>query len=201
MTIRSKWICSFAAGIVMSLGSAPMAYADDTDLFIANADPQVTGALPNILFVIDTSGSMTNEVLTQEAWNTNVDFEGCYRSNALYFSTAGVQPGCGSNNWIPKTSNRCAAAAEPLAVFGRYDDNFLAWRNRRGTSNDRWVRFDVSRERDAEIALSSARPMPASTAMAVRTPTLQTAAPGPGQRRTWRRPTGTRTTRSGTATG
>jgi len=145
MNTQSKWICSFTAGLLMSLGSAPMALADDTDLFIANVDPQITGAQPNIMFIIDTSGSMTNEVLTQEDWDTNLDFEGCYRSDALYFSTTGVQPGCGSNNWIPKSRNRCAAALPALANFGRYDDNFLAWRNRRGTRNDRWVRFDVSR--------------------------------------------------------
>ena len=140
-----KRICWLAVGLVLSLGAGPMAYADDTDLFIANADPQVTGALPNILFVIDTSGSMTSKVFTQSAWDTNLTFSGCYRSDAIYFSVTGVQPGCGSNNWIRKTANYCAASQQPLAAFGRYDDNMLAWRNRSGTNNDRWELIDPNR--------------------------------------------------------
>ena len=127
----------------MSLGSAPMAFADDTELFIANADPQVTGAQPNILFIMDTSGSMTSKVLTQVDWDPNTTFSGCFRSDALYFSTTGTQPSCGSDNYVLKTYNRCAAMTHPRASFGRYDDNFLAGYNRRGTRRDRWVPIDA----------------------------------------------------------
>jgi len=146
MNNASKHLGWVATGLLLSLGSGPMALADDTDLFIANADPAVTGALPNILFVMDTSGSMRTEVKTQENWDPDLDFEGCYRSNALYFSVTGAKPGCTSNNYIWKSANRCANMADDIAAFGRYDDNFLQWRNWYGSNNDRWVALDGNRK-------------------------------------------------------
>ncbi|MGB5542388.1 MAG: hypothetical protein WBO15_03210, partial [Gammaproteobacteria bacterium] len=70
---------SLLAAFVLGLGAASPAAADDAELFIASADPLVTGAQPNILFVIDTSGSMTTNVLTQEDWDPALTFNGCYR--------------------------------------------------------------------------------------------------------------------------
>ena len=61
----------FAAGLLIPLMVGTGAQADDTELFVAAFDPVVTGAQPNILFIMDTSGSMTDKVITQEAWNTN----------------------------------------------------------------------------------------------------------------------------------
>ncbi|RMF96494.1 MAG: hypothetical protein D6727_08140 [Gammaproteobacteria bacterium] len=142
---QSKRICWLATGMLLALGSAPLAWADDTELFIANADPQVTGARPNILFIIDTSGSMRSTVLTQQAWDPNLTFSDCYKSNALYFSTTGSKPSCGSSNYIWKSSNACAASQAPLANFGRYDGNLLQWRNRKGTSQDRWIALSNKR--------------------------------------------------------
>ena len=114
MKTLSKGIASLATGLLLSLGSGPMALADDTELFVANADPTVTGAQPNILFVVDTSGSMTNKVITQVAWDPDTEFDDCYESDALYFSVTGAQPGCGSNNYIWKTANRCEAMGDAL---------------------------------------------------------------------------------------
>ncbi len=150
MRNKSKGIRWLAAGMLLALGSAPMAWADDTELFIANADPQVTGARPNILFIVDTSGSMRSTVLTQQPWDPNVTFSDCYQSGALYFSTTGSQPGCGSGNYIWKSANQCAASLDPLANFGRYDGNLLQWRNRRGTNRDRWIALSGNR-RNAQL--------------------------------------------------
>lgn len=143
---RSPWI---ATGLLLTLGSGPMAWADDTELFIANADPLVTGAKPNILFILDTSGSMDSKVLTQADWDDSLDFAGCFRTNALYISTNGSKPSCGSSAWVYKSANQCAASLGPLASSsGRYDGNVLQWRNRSGSNNDRWEAINTSRRND-----------------------------------------------------
>ncbi|MGD8977663.1 MAG: hypothetical protein PVG91_08665, partial [Gammaproteobacteria bacterium] len=66
-------IASVLAPMILILGAANPAVADDAELFVAAKDPLLTGAQPNILFIMDTSGSMTsNSVITQEDWDPAV---------------------------------------------------------------------------------------------------------------------------------
>lgn len=125
---------SLACGLLLGLIALP-ATADDTEIFIASQDPSITGAKPNILFIIDNSGSMDSTVTTQEAWNPSTTFSGCYNANRLYFSTNSSRPGCGSSNYIEKTANYCDASKNALASVGSYSDRMLAWRS----SNRSWV--------------------------------------------------------------
>ncbi|MCH8002527.1 MAG: hypothetical protein IIA34_12820, partial [Proteobacteria bacterium] len=67
------------AGLMAVLGTAPGAYADDTELFrtqISELDLGNINAAPNILFILDTSGSMDADVLTQELWDPDVTWDG-----------------------------------------------------------------------------------------------------------------------------
>ncbi|MGI9342330.1 MAG: pilus assembly protein [Gammaproteobacteria bacterium] len=146
MNAGSNRIAHVLAGIVLGLSSGSAALADDTELFVANASPIVTGAQPNILFIMDTSGSMDDPVLTQAAWDPNTTFSGCYDEDAIYFSTTGTKPGCSSNNYFWKSRLECDKAAGSLAGLGQYQDEFQAWRNRSGTSNDRWVDLNGNRK-------------------------------------------------------
>ena len=90
-----------------ALLAAP-AHADDSELFLSDPDASATRA--NVLFVIDTSGSMDTLVDTQATFDTNQTFTGCYDSGALYFSSNGATPACDNPNVRPKTVNRCAAS-------------------------------------------------------------------------------------------
>lgn len=137
---RSFWVL---AGMLLSIGSAQTAFADDTELFIAEADPSITGAQANILFIIDTSGSMNNTVLTQVAWDPNQTFTGCYDPDAIYWSTTNNTPGCGSDNYFWKANFHCDASASLLDSVGQYKDEFAAWR---GGSHDRWVQLRDNRK-------------------------------------------------------
>ncbi len=146
MKTSSKRIAWLTFGLILAFGSGSTALADDTELFIANADPLATGAKPNILFIIDTSGSMNSSVVTQVAWDPATTFSGCYRTDSVYFSATGTKPGCGSSAYIKKSKNMCQASLGPLAAFGRYDDNMLQWRNKSGTSQDRWVALKAGKK-------------------------------------------------------
>lgn len=103
------------------------ARADDTEVFVAAADDLPDAGRANILFIIDTSGSMDTETATQVPWNPATTFTGCYRSDALYFTTGTEPPPCDSDAWVQKSANRCAASAAPLANLGRYNGYALGW--------------------------------------------------------------------------
>ncbi|MEO8223287.1 MAG: PilC/PilY family type IV pilus protein [Gammaproteobacteria bacterium] len=111
-----------AASLVVLAG---VARADDAELFLSDASVSATRA--NVLFVIDTSGSMDTLVSTQARFETTQTFAGCYDSNALYYTTTGVPPACDSPNLVPKGLNRCAASWLQLSTTGYYADLFLAW--------------------------------------------------------------------------
>jgi type IV pilus assembly protein PilY1 len=119
-----------AAALLPLLLSA--ARADDSELFLS--DPDAINARANVLFIIDTSGSMDSLVDTQVTFDSSQTFDGCYESDALYFSTTGAIPACDNPNVLPKTVNRCAEARERLERVGNYTDALLGW----DASRERW---------------------------------------------------------------
>ena len=144
-------ITSVLAPMILILGAANPAAADDAELFLAAKDPLLTGAQPNILFIMDTSGSMTsNSVITQEDWDPAVTFNGCFRNDAIYWSTTNVYPDCDSVNYFPKTRNKCQASLSQLDGVGSYSDEMAAWRPRWNANNSRWVQLSTNRNRDVE---------------------------------------------------
>ncbi len=103
------------------------AVADDTEIFVTGFDAPVACEAPNVLFVIDTSGSMDSAVLTQVDWDPNSSFTGCFDSNSLYYSATGDLPDCGSLASFPRANNACAAATAGLERVGRYKSLFRSW--------------------------------------------------------------------------
>lgn len=138
--------------VLMAVLLASAARADDSELFLSDPDASATRA--NILFIIDTSGSMATLVATQAPFDTDSTFSGCYDSDALYFSTNGAMPACDNPNVLPKTINRCAASRQQLASVGYYSDYLLAWDPARqrwdGISPD-WLVSDLECESDRGV--------------------------------------------------
>ncbi|MEO7385539.1 MAG: vWA domain-containing protein, partial [Gammaproteobacteria bacterium] len=111
---------------------AVAARADDSELFLSDRDANTTRA--NILFMIDTSGSMETLVATQAPFVSTQTFSGCYDSGALYFSTNGSTPACDNPNVLSKAVNRCAASSQQLQSVGYYSDFLLTW----DATQERW---------------------------------------------------------------
>src|SRR5688572_6901210 len=89
-------------GGLWTLAAGLPAVADDTELFVqtsANA-----GIRPNILFVIDNSGSMATEVVTQDTYNPSTDYSGfsgdCETNRVYYRTTTGTAPSCSTDRWF-----------------------------------------------------------------------------------------------------
>ena len=136
---KSSALCG-ALGLI--LGAGAPAVADDTELFIASTDPLISGAQPNILFIIDTSGSMTTNVVTQEPWDSDQDWDGCFEADGIYFSTTNTRPACDSNDWFEREQNYCQDSWGALDGVGAYNGNVKAWRGNR----ERWVNLNGDRK-------------------------------------------------------
>ena len=126
--VNEKFAALLAALSLVTI-TGGTALADDTELFIAGEDNSSvdTEARPNILFVIDTSGSMDSEVLTQAPWDPDTEFNGCYDSDRVYWSYTNQEPACGSTRSFPKSRNYCEASKTDLRNLGAWSGQVLEW--------------------------------------------------------------------------
>lgn len=113
------------AAVTLGLIAATVARADDTELYVTQAGS--SAARTNVLFIIDTSGSMDSDVLTQAPFDPANVYSGCYDSSAIYFGATTTTPDCNSTNLIPKSQNFCRAARTSFSTIGQYGGFLLAW--------------------------------------------------------------------------
>src|SRR5205814_6051834 len=66
--------------------SSPSALADDSEIFTGGSS---SGTQPNILFILDTSGSMASTVTTQTPFNPATTYAGACSSTLVYFQASG----------------------------------------------------------------------------------------------------------------
>lgn len=116
---RLSKISSALVGIVAVL-AAP-AYADDSEVF-TNASFLATGVRPNVLFIVDTSGSMETEV--ENIYDPSKTYDGSCAVDRIYWRAEdtgnAAPPSCDSSNKqvVKLDTNRCAAAATGMATNG-----------------------------------------------------------------------------------
>ena len=132
--------CSTALGCV--------AGADEAEIFVGTGNT-VSNERPNILFIIDTSGSMDTNVVTQVPFNPATDWPGSCADDRVYFrqgSNSSNPPACNDNNSVPLAAFKCNAALTNMALAGYYvADRAAQWRTNRwrgingSTGNSVWV--------------------------------------------------------------
>lgn len=129
-----------AALVVLSCSRAAM--ADDSELFTGTMKG---GVAPNILFILDTSGSMTSTVTMPAPYDPNKNYSGSCSTTLTYFqgSGGGTPTGCSGMSSFASSYQKCTAAAPALATGtgatgpGFYTDRFLQWRL--NSSNYYWT--------------------------------------------------------------
>jgi type IV pilus assembly protein PilY1 len=111
-----------AAFALIGGATTPPAIADDSEVFTSSAFTSGAGARPNILFVVDTSGSMAAETTSYDPTRT---YTGPCPADRVYWRTENTwePPSCASNQWIAAAQNTCNASAANLTNVG-------AWRGR-----------------------------------------------------------------------
>lgn len=130
-----------AAGLSLLTG-APLALADDTEVYVSNA---TEGTQPNILFIVDTSGSMNTLVNIPAVYDPATTYSGSCSSSRIYWTTNSTPPSCSTSQWIPTSQNYCKASLAPLASGGRFTDQAAMWRrdwglfgSERSWTDQRW---------------------------------------------------------------
>ncbi len=131
--LRSLRNCGL--GLLLVCASAMPAHADDTEIFVGRSDNYSD---PNVLFVIDTSGSM-DTVTNFLAYEPATTYAGSCDASRVYWSTDGSEPDCATtSNYVKATALVCNAAATPLATVGSFRDRYATWHDVSGTTNDKW---------------------------------------------------------------
>ncbi|HKE44697.1 MAG TPA: PilC/PilY family type IV pilus protein [Steroidobacteraceae bacterium] len=144
-------------GTVLAFACGAPALADDTEIFLGQNN---SGVKPNILFILDTSGSMDTDVVTENApYDPAVTYGGSCRSDRTYWvrddGTPILPPTCEAATWFNATNMKCKTAKDAFLVAGFYSATRAA---QFSTTNSRWeqirstvTNLDVECRADAGI--------------------------------------------------
>src|SRR5712675_1338141 len=116
MRFSKSRMLSVVSGGLLAVAAATAAFADDTEIFINQNAADIPA---NVLFIMDTSGSMNSQVTTQFPYDPSKTYTGdkCggapFDANSYYYSSKGL-PKCGSANKIDKSLFKCASMLPPL---------------------------------------------------------------------------------------
>ena len=138
---RLRGLC---AGIALSLTCGAPAMADDTEIFVGSQG----AVLPNIVFILDTSGSMEAVVTTQEEFDPATTYSGnCDPGFVYYRRDTGDPPSCNEDRSFNADRLACNAAVEAIAENGsfvatraaQWDSDDDRWEGLRQDDKDEWV--------------------------------------------------------------
>jgi len=96
------------------------AMADDTEVYLG-ASTTPSEVRPNLVFIIDTSGSMSTNVTsttTAGSYDPATTYTGTCDASRVYWSDSGTVPTCTTSNYISATSNTCNDSTTALGTTG-----------------------------------------------------------------------------------
>ena len=139
MNALKQIITRTCAGFLLAMMAGAPAIADDTELLLAQAEA-TEASKPRILFIIDTSSSMTSEEDTVVPYDSGQTYGGDCDSDAIYWMTvSGVLPDCagGTTSFSDRANYFCAAADAQMAGLGSYSGVMAQYRDggKDGTSS------------------------------------------------------------------
>jgi type IV pilus assembly protein PilY1 len=118
-------------GLALALASGMPVLADDTEILLLTP-PEPSELKPNVLFILDTSGSMTTVQETGAPYDPLKDYSafGTCDADRIYYSDSAIVPVCDETNTrhIDKASFHCAASAIQVDGVGTYTDVLVQYR-------------------------------------------------------------------------
>ena len=155
---KTKWM---SVGLLLTLTCAAPVYADDTELLLVNPNAAMQ-AIPNVLLLIDSSGSMGNTEQTREVYDSSFAYLGgvtaCDPAYLYWTTFKNVTPSCDPANTqrIPKTAFLCNDASKQIAGIGIYRGRMAQHRDGGsgflsiffGLSKTRWQNLEAGNEID-----------------------------------------------------
>jgi len=115
-------------GLTLALVAGAPVMADDTELLLV--DPNNVQPKPNIMFIIDSSGSMTTQEWTQRPYDANLTYEGDCDVDMVYWTEVDAVPSCVASNTqkVLKSSFLCEKSEKQLRGIGAYADTMVQYR-------------------------------------------------------------------------
>jgi len=160
LILKPRWQSLIAASLfVIVCGRS--ALADDSEIFTGSSS---SGSQPNILLILDTSGSMASTVTTQTPFNPTTTYAGACSSTLVYFQASGgsAPTGCIGMSSFSTGYQKCQSAVNSLIDPGFYTDQFLQWKFK--SPKYSWANTIVSGANRYEVACkgdySSTAPFP-----------------------------------------
>jgi len=154
----------YAAGMFLTVPFAGQVLAEDIEIYVGTANT-AEEVRPNLVFIVDTSGSMNADVVSQDGYDVNVDYgainptDGCFKTGKIYYSTGSLPTNCTTSRYFNKSALKCGAAMSPLyntvppvgtddpsLASGWYQDRIGQWQDRSGTSRDAWESISSSQK-------------------------------------------------------
>ncbi|MEM8685622.1 MAG: vWA domain-containing protein, partial [Pseudomonadota bacterium] len=129
MLTSKKHLSWAGAGLLLALSVGSPALADDVELLLSTPASS-NAAKPNVLFVIDSSGSMTRVETSQEPFNAANDYSdrGDCDEDYYYWTYNSGIPKCGDKFRIKKTVFQCEQGRVQMAGAGSYTDTMAMYR-------------------------------------------------------------------------
>ena len=143
----------FLSVAVFTACTAGVAVSDDTEIFTGDYSTPIAEERPNVLFIIDTSGSMGDEGEAAPPYDPNTTYSGACQSDRIYFTRNESDPsdpdnvpdcsGSKGNDWVPLDWFKCDAAMAALNTNGFYivdpaGTAMAQWRNTSSSTSRRW---------------------------------------------------------------
>lgn len=129
MRFLKSRVFAVVSGLLLSVAAVTAAYADDTEIFFNQNGADIPA---NVMFVLDTSGSMNDLVTTQKPYDSSQSYkaDGCsgaqFDPSYYYISAKGI-PACNSTQRLLKSQFKCASMMSPLKSSGFATDAFAQW--------------------------------------------------------------------------
>jgi type IV pilus assembly protein PilY1 len=158
--MNSQTLKSITIGtaLLLTLTVGAPAVADDTELLIV--DPASTvSTQPNILFILDTSGSMGDPVSSTQPYDSTQDYSGLPNANCdkdrIYWTTIDVVPACqdalgnANGQYVDKASFLCEDATLRMTGIGAYTGIMVQHHSSGvGPASARWQQFEIGNTSD-----------------------------------------------------
>jgi type IV pilus assembly protein PilY1 len=139
MKISKRKITWMSVSCAFAMLTGLPAVADDTELLLVNPDPSLAPK-PNVMFILDTSGSMTTEQSTIDPYDSDLTYgSGNCDSDKFYWTDVDVTPDCATtNNIIDADKYVCEFSSKQISGIGSYTDTMVQYRDDPSSGNKNW---------------------------------------------------------------
>jgi len=133
MNALNQKVVGISAGLLFVLATGAPVIADDTELLLVNPN-SAAQAKPNILFILDTSGSMDTEESTIKPYDSSITYSGDCDVDRVYWTEIELPPVCdtGNTSYIEQSYFVCDLANQQILGLGSYSGIMVQYRQ--GTS-------------------------------------------------------------------